>query len=79
VVLVVLPYLELWKVCVIWLLWLRTLLRYFNRVRRSNMGMGNCVLSMFALPLFVALLVRSWMKHRVFHQVTWKGREIRVK
>jgi len=27
--------------------------------------------------LFVSLLMRSWMKHRLFHQVEWKGREYR--
>jgi glycosyltransferase involved in cell wall biosynthesis len=73
--LVVMPYLEWWKQGIIVLLWFRTLVRFYNRVRRSNMGLVNCLVSVFALPVFVALLVRSWMKVRLFHQVTWKGRE----
>ena len=73
-----LPYLVLWQKVAILLLWARTLLRYFRRVARSNFGFVNCALSVFALPLFIVLLVRSWMKHRVFHQVAWKGREYRT-
>jgi hypothetical protein len=38
----------------------------------------DCAISVFALPLFIALLVRSWMKHKMFHQVVWKGREYRT-
>jgi hypothetical protein len=34
----------------------------------------NCALSVFGLPLFILLLLRSWMQHRIFHQVAWKGR-----
>ena len=73
------PLLELWKVMVIWALWIRTLFRFFGRVRRSNFPVVDCMLSVFALPLFVVLLIRSWMKHHLFHQVAWKGREYRVK
>jgi glycosyltransferase involved in cell wall biosynthesis len=74
----VMPYLVLWQKAAILLLWARTLLRYFRRVARSNFGFVNCVLSVFGLPLFIVLLIRSWMKHRVFHQVAWKGREYRT-
>lgn len=73
-----LPYLVLWQKVTILLFWARTLLRYFRRVARSNFGFVNCTLSIFALPLFIVLLVNSWMKHRVFHQVAWKGREYRT-
>jgi glycosyltransferase involved in cell wall biosynthesis len=72
-----LPYLVLWQKVAILLLWARTLLRYSRRVARSNFGFVSCSLSIFALPLFIVLLVRSWMKHKLFHQVTWKGREYR--
>jgi hypothetical protein len=27
------------------------------------------------MPLFVALLYRSWFQHKIFKRVTWKGRE----
>jgi len=60
-------------------IWLRTLFRFYRRVARSHFPPLDCALSVFALPLFVYLLVRSWMDHRLFHRVTWKGREYRVK
>lgn len=77
-VLLAMPFLELWKVAVIWALWVRTLIRFFARVKRSNFPFVDCLLSVFALPLFVVLLIQSWMKHRLFHQVAWKGREYRT-
>jgi glycosyltransferase involved in cell wall biosynthesis len=56
------------------LLWLRTLLRFYTRVAKSNFPFVDCALSAFGLPLFVFLLYRSWFQHRVFKQVSWKGR-----
>jgi hypothetical protein len=78
IVLIPLSYLAMWQKVVILLIWARTLLRYYNRVRRSNFSPLDCALSVFALPLFLGLLVASWMRHRVLHQVAWKGREYRV-
>jgi len=74
----VLPFLLWWQDAIIWLLWLRTLVRFYSRVRRSNFGWLDCLLSILALPLFIYLLVRSWMNHKLFHHVTWKGREYRT-
>jgi glycosyltransferase involved in cell wall biosynthesis len=70
-----LPYLVLWQKAAIVLLWLRTVIRFYTRVARSHFGFVNCAISVVGLPLFIALLVRSWMQHRVFHKVAWKGRE----
>jgi len=70
-----LPYLVLWQRAAILLLWLRTLVRFYNRVARSHFPFVDCVFSVFGLPLFIALLTRSWMKHKLFHQVAWKGRD----
>jgi GT2 family glycosyltransferase len=56
------------------LLWLRTLVRFYSRVAKSNFPFIDCALSPFGLPLFVFLLYRSWFQHRVFKQVQWKGR-----
>lgn len=56
------------------LLWLRTLFRFYARVAKSNFPFLDCALSPLGLPLFVALLYRSWFKHRVLKQVSWKGR-----
>ena len=69
-----LPYLVLWQRGAIVLLWLRTVIRFYTRVARSHFGLVDCALSVLGLPLFVLLLVRSWMQHHVFHRVAWKGR-----
>ncbi|HZQ44935.1 MAG TPA: glycosyltransferase family A protein [Acidobacteriaceae bacterium] len=70
-----LPYLVLWERAVIVLLWLRTVIRFYTRVARAHFGFVNSALSVFGLPLFIGLLVRSWIQHRVFHHVAWKGRQ----
>ncbi len=67
-----------WQRVALLLIWVRVLLRYAQRVARSNFGAGDCALSVFALPLFAGLLVRSWMRHRLLHRVRWKGREYRT-
>jgi glycosyltransferase involved in cell wall biosynthesis len=56
------------------LLWIRTLFRFFGRVAKSNFGLLDCAVAPLGLPLFVALLYRSWFQHRVVKQVSWKGR-----
>ena len=60
------------------LIWVRTLLRYYRRVARSNFGALDVAISPLALPLFIALLVRSWVAHKVSKRVAWKGREYRA-
>jgi glycosyltransferase involved in cell wall biosynthesis len=59
---------------VLGLLWVRTLFRFYARVAKSNFPFVDCLLSPLGLPLFVALLYRSWFQHRMLKQVTWKGR-----
>lgn len=56
------------------LLWLRTLVRFYARVAKSNFPFVDCLISPLGLPLFVVLLYRSWFVHRVLKQVRWKGR-----
>ena len=77
-VLFLFSYLVWWQQLAIWLLWARTLLRFYRRTARSNFGLVNCAISPLALPLFIYLLVLSWAKHHIFHRVSWKGREIRT-
>jgi hypothetical protein len=77
-VLIPLHYLVFWQQIVILLIWVRTLFRFYGRVSRSHFSPLDCAISVFALPLFIALLVRSWMNHKMFHQVAWKGREYRT-
>jgi glycosyltransferase involved in cell wall biosynthesis len=59
---------------VLGLLWLRTLIRFYNRVAKSNFPFMDCAFSPLGLPLFVYLLYRSWFQNRVVKQVQWKGR-----
>jgi glycosyltransferase involved in cell wall biosynthesis len=56
------------------LLWIRTLFRFYARVAKSNFPFVDCALAPLGLPLFAALLYRSWFKHKVLKQVSWKGR-----
>ena len=72
------PFWEPWKKMAILLLWLRTLLRFYRRVARSNFPVLDCALAPLGLPLFVVLLVRSWTAHRLTHEVSWKGRTYRT-
>jgi glycosyltransferase involved in cell wall biosynthesis len=60
---------------VLGLLWVRTLFRFYGRVAKSNFPFVDCLLAPVGLPLFVALLCRSWFHHRILKRVSWKGRE----
>jgi len=60
------------------LLWLRTLVRFYARVAKSNFPFVDCALSPLGLPLFVVLLYRSWFQHRILKQVSWKGRSYKA-
>jgi len=55
-------------------LWLRTIFRFYARVAKSNFPFFDCLISPLGLPLFVALLLRSWFQVRVLKRVSWKGR-----
>ena len=59
---------------VLMLMWARTLFRFYTRVAKSNFPVLDCAISPVGLPLFIALLYRSWFKHKVLGQVSWKGR-----
>ena len=57
------------------LLWVRTVVRFYVRVAKSNFPFVDCLLAPLGLPLFVVLLYRSWFQHRILKRVSWKGRE----
>ncbi len=57
------------------ILWLRTLFRFYSRIVKSNFSAFDCALSPLGMPLFIALLYRSWFHHRILKQVSWKGRQ----
>jgi glycosyltransferase involved in cell wall biosynthesis len=59
---------------VIFLLWIRTLWRFYSRVARSGFPWFDVAISILGVPLFVFLLIRSVVHHRVRKKVGWKGR-----
>jgi cellulose synthase/poly-beta-1,6-N-acetylglucosamine synthase-like glycosyltransferase len=59
------------------LLWLRTCFRFYSRVMRSHFPGFDVVISILGIPLFVYLLVRSYVHHKVKGSVEWKGRSYR--
>ncbi len=56
------------------LVWLRVLWRFYARVARSNFPALDCAVSIVGVPLFIYLLVRSVIHHRINKAVHWKGR-----
>ncbi len=73
-----LPYLVMWQRVAILALWARTLLRLYQRIARAHFPFFASAIAPLGLPLFVYLLLSSYMRHRVLHSVTWKGREYRT-
>ncbi len=63
-----------WQRSVIFLLWVRTLWRFYSRVARSNFPWFDVAISILGIPLFVYLLIRSFIHHRIKKNVAWKGR-----
>ncbi|MGC2298186.1 MAG: glycosyltransferase family 2 protein [Acidobacteriaceae bacterium] len=57
--------------------WLRALWGLYGRVAKSNFPFRDVVLAPLGIPLYGALLWRSWFRVTVLKQVVWKGREIR--
>jgi glycosyltransferase involved in cell wall biosynthesis len=63
-----------WQRSVILLIWVRTLWRFYSRVARSNFPAFDVAISILGIPLFVYLLLRSVIDHRIKKNVAWKGR-----
>jgi hypothetical protein len=63
-----------WQRSVVLLLWVRTLWRFYSRVARSNFPALDVAISILGIPIFVYLLVRSVINHRIKKKVAWKGR-----
>lgn len=51
------------------LLWVRTLFRFYGRVAKSHFSFADCAFAPLGLPLFVALLCRSWNRCRILKRV----------
>lgn len=71
-------WLQPWQRGAIFLIWLRTLWRFYSRVARSNFPASDVVISILGVPLFIYLLVRSAVDHRIKKSVAWKGRQYRT-
>jgi glycosyltransferase involved in cell wall biosynthesis len=67
-----------WQPAVIWLIWIRTLFRFYGRVARSNFPALDVALSILGVPMFIWLLVRSSLHHQVSKSVAWKGRNYKT-
>jgi len=68
------PFSLYWQRPAILLIWGRTLWRFYARVARSNFPAADIAVSIFGVPLFVYLLLRSVLHHRVNKSILWKGR-----
>lgn len=78
VLLPLLPYLVRWQQILILAFWVRSVARFYQRVARAHFPVLDTVISPLGLPLYLYLLVASWVRHRVLHSVRWKGREYRA-
>lgn len=78
VLLWLLPYLETWKRLAILALWIRSLVRFYQRVARAHFPVLDTAISPLGLPLLIYLLAASWIQHHVRHTVRWKGRSYRA-
>jgi glycosyltransferase involved in cell wall biosynthesis len=67
-----------WQRAALLLLWARTLWRFYARVARSNFPAVDVALSILGIPLFVYLLIRSTIDHKLRRAVEWKGRSYRT-
>lgn len=67
-------YLVLWQRALLLLFWARTVWRFCARVFKSKFPVWDCALAPLGLPMFCWLLVASWLRHRVWKRVGWKGR-----
>jgi glycosyltransferase involved in cell wall biosynthesis len=68
------PFLLGWQRSAIMLLWVRTLWRFYSRVAKSHFPVWDVAISILGVPLFVYMLLRSVVQHRIKKSVVWKGR-----
>ena len=68
-----------WQPAIIWVVWLRTLWRFYARVAQSHFAAGDVAISILGVPMYCWLLVRSHLHHRVRREVGWKGRSYKIR
>ncbi len=61
----------------LWIVWARVLWRFYARAAKSHFPVIDIALSIFGLPIFIILIVRSYFKVRIIKSVAWKGRTYR--
>ncbi len=74
VVALVYPFLNGLQRGLLWVVWLRGVWFFYARVSKSNFPVGDIALSVLGVPLFVYLLLTSYMQVKVSKRVEWKGR-----
>jgi hypothetical protein len=68
-----------WETALLWLIWLRTVLRIWRRTARSKAPPTEVALSLaLGLPSFAVLCYMSWYRVKMLKRVAWKGREYKV-
>ena len=60
------------------IVWLRALWGFYSRVAKSGFAWRDWVWAPLGIPLYAAMLWRSWFLHNVARQVVWKGREVKA-
>ena len=73
------PFVYTYQRTLVWLVWARGVYGFYTRTRRSNFSVGDCLLAVFGLPLFVFLLLRSYVNVKIRGAVDWKGRSYSTK
>lgn len=68
------PELGSWRRAAILLVWMRTTWGFYNRVSRAHFPAADTAASILGVPLFVWLLIRSSLRHRIGKSIQWKGR-----
>ena len=58
----------------LWIVWARVLWRLFARTAKSNFPATDIALSLLGLPVFIFLLLRSYLHIRIIKSIAWKGR-----
>jgi hypothetical protein len=72
------PFFNSLQRALIGVVWVRVLWRIYARVAKSHFPVLDCALSVVGLPLFIGLLVRSYVDVRMRKSVQWKGRTYRI-
>ena len=58
--------------------WARTTWGFYSRVARAHFPAADAAISILGVPLFVWLLLRSYLNHRIHKSVGWKGRSYKT-